>query len=168
MEAGNSQIEDEAEPDDYSGAVSEDNEPFVETETSGSLPSLNELESRAEKKERQRDERERRTGDWQIMSVPATALTSLFLNEQTEAAPGGTESGGANLAGAGSGESPVVSSGSQYDTGPQRVYETEVTSKAAESSPAPPGVAGQSKQGTSGGQTPVNESRKNKRKRSRH
>ncbi len=66
-----------------------DDEPEIvsEVETSGQLPSLGELELRAQKKEARlkEEEEKRRTGDWQIMSVPGSAISSLFLDDEPEA-----------------------------------------------------------------------------------
>ncbi|MBS2005904.1 MAG: hypothetical protein JST01_02610, partial [Cyanobacteria bacterium SZAS TMP-1] len=87
-----------------------------EIETSSQLPSLIELEARAQKKDRQSEpdklklEPKRATGDWQIMSVPGSALTSLFLGEEAPTPPNAfiTES-----------------REDQYQTGPQRVHSGE-------------------------------------------
>jgi hypothetical protein len=56
-----------------------------EIETSGQLPSLGELELKARAKEEQQEmDRKRASGDWQIMSVPGSALSSLFLDEEPD------------------------------------------------------------------------------------
>ncbi len=69
-------------------AAAEDQDVFSEIETAGQLPSLGELERRAQEKEgREAEVSKRATGDWQIMSVPGSALTSLFLDEAPEPTP---------------------------------------------------------------------------------
>ncbi len=71
-------------------AADYDDDTVSEIETSGQLPSLGELELRAKKKEEKRllEESKRKTGDWQIMSVPGSALTSLLMDDRPEPIPG--------------------------------------------------------------------------------
>jgi len=77
-----------------------------EIETSSQLPSLIELEAKAHNRDKHKNEPKRGTGDWQIMSVPGSALTSLFLDEEPEAPPEGANA--------------FIADEDQYQTGPRK------------------------------------------------
>jgi len=157
-----------------------------EIETSSQLPSLSQLEAQARNKEKHRQEPKRGTGDWQIMSVPGSALTSLFLDDEPER----PHEGNAFI---------TESADDQYSTGPQRIVSQPASAQgaaaagASQSSPPdtiPPGDSALQNQNTlsntSGNQTgnsagnqaanpannsndnpPDNESRKARRRRTR-
>jgi len=125
---------------------------FSEIETSGNLPSLGQLELLDKSHEEQEQTEDlqqsarmaevdkelqehsipkRGTGDWQIMSMPGSALTSLFLDEEPEA-PARSSTGARDNAADRAGESQE----DQLQTGPRAVHVLDMSSGADDQAPA--------------------------------
>jgi len=117
-----------------------------ETVTSSQLPSLGELEIQARAHEKQAQaEHKRGTDEWQIMSVPGSALTSLFLDDEPDSPikdPLQTKEITGNM---NAFIDDSESTDDQYKTGPRKPVQGEASAQSKDADPSPPPPEGGSK-----------------------